>query len=267
MYYVAGADGCGEHVFSARGPSSKPTRPPTRPPSPPTAGRPPGDAGTSEPVPARRSGLARRAQPLAGDAERSPGPPRPERLALPASARPTSSCFTETVPGAGRGSAWLGVNVTIPHKHAARELASSATRGGPRNRGREHAHASPAGEITAANTDAPGVAGGARCLASAAARPRSSGRAAAPGRSCGRCCTPGAAEVWVWNHAPERAAALAPGARGAVPVERPRPADLLVNCTSSWSWLRRVLASGRSRAPECSRTLGHRPPTTSTKWG
>ncbi len=41
----------------------------------------------------------------------------------------------------------------------------------------------------------------------------------------------GAAEVWVWNRTPERAVALARDL-GAVPVERPRAADLLVNCTA-----------------------------------
>ena len=41
----------------------------------------------------------------------------------------------------------------------------------------------------------------------------------------------GAAEVWVWNRTPERAVALAEEL-GAAPVERPREADLLVNCTA-----------------------------------
>ena len=56
----------------------------------------------------------------------------------------------------------------------------------------------------------------------------------------------GAAEVWVWNRTPERAVALA-RELGAVPVERPRPADLLVNCTSLE--LPGGVAGG-SRAPE-----------------
>ncbi len=137
--------------------------------------------------------------------------------------------FAETVralPAAG----FAGANVTIPHKHAALEIADTAT---------EPARAIEAantltfgldGSIAAENTDAPGF------LAALDVSPKGmsalvlgaggSARAAAWALS-----EAGAREVSVWNRTPERALELARDL-GVRAVPHPEGADLLVNCTS-----------------------------------
>jgi shikimate dehydrogenase len=139
-----------------------------------------------------------------------------------------SELFDETVqalPGAG----FRGVNVTIPHKHAALSVASSAT---PRARaiGAANALVFSSGTVVADNTDAPALvdalpfpAAGLSVLVLGAG---GSARAAV-----WALLGAGASNVWVWNRTAARAVALC-ASLGGTPVDRPRPADILVNCTS-----------------------------------
>lgn len=135
--------------------------------------------------------------------------------------------FSETVaalPAVG----FRGVNVTIPHKHAALALAETAT---PRARAIGAANTLLFGErgIAADNTDAPALiaelpfqARGAVALVLGAG---GSARAAV-----WALLDAGAREVRVWNRTPERARVLSTEL-GATPVAEPGPADILVNCT------------------------------------
>jgi shikimate dehydrogenase len=135
--------------------------------------------------------------------------------------------FEETVralPAAG----FRGVNVTIPHKHAALALADEMTVaaqaiGAANTLTFEH------GRIHADNTDAPGLI--------AAIGERVDGRSAlvlgagGAGRAAAWALRTAGARVSVWNRTPERASELARalGVRG---VQTPEPAEILVNCTS-----------------------------------
>jgi shikimate dehydrogenase len=137
--------------------------------------------------------------------------------------------FDETV-AALAGVGFRGVNVTIPHKHAALALATDPT---PRASAIGAANTlifESGGEIRADNTDAPGLiaalpvpAAGRTALVLGAG---GSARAAV-----WALIDAGAREVRVWNRTPERARELAADL-GASPVARAEPADLLVNCTS-----------------------------------
>jgi shikimate dehydrogenase len=136
--------------------------------------------------------------------------------------------FTETTHALGR-SGFRGLNVTVPHKLAACELADSRSPA-VRAIGAANTLTFEAGAVLAENTDAggfldalPGSPRGLRALVLGAG-----GSARAVVWALGEA---GAAEVSVWNRTPERAAALA-GELGARQVERPVSADLLVNCTS-----------------------------------
>ena len=148
---------------------------------------------------------------------------RYQRLPIP------PELFDEAV-AALAGVGFRGVNVTIPHKHAALALATDPT---PRARAIGAANtliAEAGGAIRADNTDAPGLV---------AALPFSpSGRAALVLGAGGSAraavwalLDAGAREVRVWNRTPERARELC-AELGATPVDRADPADLLVNCTS-----------------------------------
>lgn len=136
--------------------------------------------------------------------------------------------FEETVealPGAG----FRGANVTIPHKQAALRLACHAT---PRARaiGAANTLCFEDGGIEADNTDAPaliealpvGPAGRSALVLGAGGSARAAVWA---------LLHAGADEVRVWNRTPERARQLS-RELGASAVERPGPADILVNCTS-----------------------------------
>ncbi len=136
--------------------------------------------------------------------------------------------FDETVralPAAG----FRGVNVTIPHKQAALVLASEAA---PRARaiGAANTLVFGGGMIVADNTDA---------LALVQTLPVSlAGRSALVLGAGGSAraavwalLDAGAASVRVWNRTPARAVALCATVGGSA-VERPEPADILVNCTS-----------------------------------
>jgi shikimate dehydrogenase len=136
--------------------------------------------------------------------------------------------FAETVRALG-ASGLRGANVTIPHKEAALELATSAT---------ERATAIGAantltfdGErIHADNTDAPGF------LAALPAPPRPGSTALVMGaggsaRAVVHALVEAGVEVLVWNRTAARAQALTAELGGRA-VADARPADLLVNCTS-----------------------------------
>ncbi len=144
------------------------------------------------------------------------------RLPLP------TELFAETVralPAAG----FRGVNVTIPHKHAALALADRAS-AAARAIGAANTLTFADGEIVADNTDAPGLL---------AALPESpAGRtvlilgAGGAGRAAAWALKgAGAADVAIWNRTRERAISLA-AQLGVRAVEAPERADIVVNCTS-----------------------------------
>jgi shikimate dehydrogenase len=135
--------------------------------------------------------------------------------------------FEEAVralPAAG----FRGVNVTIPHKHAALALADAAT-DAARAIGAANTLTFEDGRIDADNTDAPG-------LLAAIGEPVT-GRSAlvlgagGAGRAAAWALRTAGAEVAVWNRTPGRARDLA-GALGVRAVEAGGRADIVVNCTS-----------------------------------
>jgi shikimate dehydrogenase len=135
--------------------------------------------------------------------------------------------FEETVralPAAG----FRGVNVTIPHKHAALALADEAT-DAARAIGAANTLTFEDGAILADNTDAPGLLadiGGPVLRRSALVL-----GAGGAGRAAAWALAAAGADVAVWNRTPERAEALAAdlGVRATEVGER---ADIVVNCTS-----------------------------------
>lgn len=136
--------------------------------------------------------------------------------------------FAETVR-ALPASGFRGANVTIPHKHAALELADERTPSAEAI-GAANTLMFGGGAIEADNTDAPGFLAalgedvrGLRALVLGAG---GAGRAVAWALR-----EAGAAEVSVWNRTPERAAALA-RELGVACNPRPATCDLLVNATS-----------------------------------
>jgi shikimate dehydrogenase len=137
--------------------------------------------------------------------------------------------FSETVralPGAG----FRGANVTIPHKHAALELADERTPSAEAIGAANTLTFLDGGGIEAHNTDAPGflaaVGDDVRGLRALVLGAGGAGRAVAWALR-----EAGAAEVAVWNRTPERAAALAADL-GVTQALRPATCDLLVNATS-----------------------------------
>ncbi|HTC59852.1 MAG TPA: shikimate dehydrogenase [Solirubrobacteraceae bacterium] len=140
--------------------------------------------------------------------------------------------FEQTVRALG-ASGFLGANVTIPHKHAALELADQAS--APAHAiGAANTLTFGAGEtIEAHNTDAPGLIAALGRLTGMPAHPSvlvlgagGSARAAVWALQ-----DAGAASVSVWNRSHERARELAQDL-GADAVAKPLAADLLINCTS-----------------------------------
>ena len=141
LYYVAGADGCGEHVFSTTYASSNAPPPPTARRCARTAARPDlqeGQARCSTPAQighaawqgglVQGSGprLAGRAQPLAGDAQRPPSPRAAWTTGATSACRCRRSCSRRRCARSARRG-FLGANVTIPHKEAALALADEAS--------------------------------------------------------------------------------------------------------------------------------------------
>ncbi len=136
--------------------------------------------------------------------------------------------FAETVR-ALPGSGFRGINVTVPHKSAAYELADEHSQAA-REIGAANTLTFADGLIAADNTDAGGF------IDALGAPPRGLralvlGAGGAARAVVYALLNAGAAEVAVWNRTPHRAHALA-DELGAHHVERPTPADLLVNCTS-----------------------------------
>jgi shikimate dehydrogenase len=125
------------------------------------------------------------------------------------------------------GSGFRGVNVTVPHKVAANELAGERTRAAAEI-GAANTLTFTEGGVRADNTDAGGLldaVGEVDGLHALVLGAGGSARAAVWALRESR-----AAEVSVWNRTPERAAAVATSL-GARHVDRPPPADLIVNCT------------------------------------
>ncbi|HEY1596255.1 MAG TPA: shikimate dehydrogenase, partial [Thermoleophilaceae bacterium] len=137
--------------------------------------------------------------------------------------------FAETVR-ALPGSGFRGANVTIPHKHAALELADERTPAAAAIGAANTLTFLDGGGIEAENTDAPGF------LAALGEDPRGLSAVVLGAGGAGRAVAwalreAGAAEVAVWNRTPERAEALAENL-GVRHVLRPPTSDLLVNATS-----------------------------------
>jgi len=142
--------------------------------------------------------------------------------------------FDETVAALPERG-FKGINVTIPHKERALELALA---GGGEVSARAAAIGAantlvfdPSGAIRADNTDAPALIGAlgrpAAGLTAVVLGAGGSARAAV-----WALLDAGAAQVSVWNRTPERARALCEALGGGTVVADPPPADLLVNCTS-----------------------------------
>src|SRR3954466_6758315 len=136
--------------------------------------------------------------------------------------------FEETVR-ALPGSGYRGANVTIPHKLAALALADSATEAA-RKIGAANTLTFGADGIEADNTDAGGFLD-ALGESPAGRRALVLGAGGAARAVVWALAQAGAAEVLLWNRTRERAEALA-AELGARAVERPEPADLVVNTTS-----------------------------------
>jgi shikimate dehydrogenase len=137
--------------------------------------------------------------------------------------------FAQTVT-ALPGSGFRGVNVTIPHKEAALDLATAPT---PRARaiGAANTLLFEADEIIAENTDAPGLIE-ALPLAPAGSSALVLGAGGSARAVVWALLDAGAREVRVWNRTPQRARELC-AELGGTAVVRADPADLLINCTSS----------------------------------
>ena len=259
MYYVAGADGCGEQCSRHSGPVRSRRR------------RLPGRRGRQRrAAPGVQAQVSVRLGVLGWPVAHSRSPAMqnaalaelgPGRVALPAPAGPTRVVRGDrrALPAAG----FLGANVTIPHKQAALALATRAS-----DYAREIGAANTLtftaeGEIAADNTDAPGV------LEALGVSPRGMRAQVLGAGGSARAVVwallrAGAAEVWVWNRTPERAGALA-GELGGTAVEHPRAADLLVNCTAVGA----PAAGARTGGGRPMRLSNPRPPGTqySTKSG
>jgi shikimate dehydrogenase len=121
------------------------------------------------------------------------------------------------------------VNVTIPHKETALELADAAT---PRARAIGAANTltfSDRGQIEADNTDAPALIA-ALPFPPAGRTALVLGAGGSARAAVWALLDAGAAEVKVWNRTAERARRLC-AEIGGTPVSQAESADLLVNCT------------------------------------
>lgn len=137
--------------------------------------------------------------------------------------------FAQTTRALGQAG-FVGANVTIPHKHAALELADEASATARAIGAANTLTFTADGTISADNTDAPG-------LISALERSPAGMRALVLGAGGSARAVvwalreAGASDVSVWNRTHERAESLA-NELGVRAVREPQPADLLVNCTS-----------------------------------
>jgi shikimate dehydrogenase len=148
---------------------------------------------------------------------------RYQRLPVP------PALFADATRALGQ-SRFVGANVTIPHKRAALALADRAGETARAIGAANTLSFAPEGTIAAENTDAPGLIAALdrspRGLTALVLGAGGSARAAAWALR-----EAGARDVSVWNRTPARAEALA-RELGVRAVERPQPAELLVNCTS-----------------------------------
>jgi shikimate dehydrogenase len=151
---------------------------------------------------------------------------RYQRLPVP------PALFTETVRALG-SAGFLGANVTIPHKHAALELATEASVAAREIGAANTLTFAADGAIAAENTDAPGLIAALERLTDMPAHPRALvlGAGGSARAAVWALREAGASEVSVWNRTPERAQTLA-RELGVRATEAPEAADLLVNCTS-----------------------------------
>jgi shikimate dehydrogenase len=136
--------------------------------------------------------------------------------------------FAETVPELA-AVGFRGVNVTIPHKHAALALATDPTARAIAI-GAANTLIFEGGGIRADNTDAPGLIDGLP-FAPADRTALVLGAGGSARSAVWALLDAGAREVRVWNRTHARARELCADL-GGTPVERAEPADLLVNCTS-----------------------------------
>lgn len=141
------------------------------------------------------------------------------------------SLFAQTTLALG-AAGFHGANVTIPHKHAALELATEAS-SSAREIGAANTLTFADGGVHAENTDAPGlIAALATILESpVGVRALVLGAGGSARAAVWALREAGASEVSVWNRTHERARALADDL-GVRAVTRAEPADVLVNCTS-----------------------------------
>ncbi len=136
--------------------------------------------------------------------------------------------FVEVVRALPR-SGYVGVNVTIPHKLAAAQVADERSPA-VESVGAANTLTFADGRMEADNTDGLGF------LDALGGSPRGARALVLGAGGAGRALVwalrqAGAAEVMVWNRTPERARKLA-REMGAREVRRPEPADLIVNATS-----------------------------------
>jgi shikimate dehydrogenase len=134
--------------------------------------------------------------------------------------------IVRALPAAG----FAGVNVTIPHKLAALELAGDAT---PRALAIGAANAltfGPGGETAADNTDAPALVA-ALPFAMAGRTALVLGAGGSARAAVWALRESGADRVMVWNRTVERSRELCTEL-GAQPVSEAPPADVVVNCTA-----------------------------------
>lgn len=227
LFYVANPCKPGTHTFTKTNAASKRRRRVTTPPArrPVTSSQVAADSTTPRfgvagyPVGHSRSpqlhAAAYAALGLSADYQRLPIPPE---------------LFAETVT-ALPGSGFAGINVTIPHKHAALALADHATPAATAI-GAANTLTFKDGQIHAANTDAPG-------LIAALDRPLQGLKALVLGaggtaRAAAWALQDAGVEVAIWNRTTERAEQLAESLGLEVAIDTaPEQFDLIVNTTAA----------------------------------
>jgi shikimate dehydrogenase len=137
--------------------------------------------------------------------------------------------FAEVLHGLPEAG-FAGANVTIPHKRAALELAGEATARARAIGAANTLTFGPDGQIAADNTDAPALVSSLP-VAVAGATALVLGAGGSARAVIWALLDAGASQVMVWNRTRARARELC-AELGAMPAERPVPADVLVNCTS-----------------------------------
>lgn len=134
----------------------------------------------------------------------------------------------ETIP-ALPGAGFRGVNVTIPHKRAALELADQASEAARSIGAANTLLFEETGGVMAENTDAPALLA-ALPISPAGRTALVLGAGGSAQAAVWALLSAGAAEVRVWNRHPESARALAERL-GADVATSAQPADFLVHCT------------------------------------